>query len=156
MNWVKKYKLISVIIAFVLFAIIGAASDGHKPSTSKATLSDKNTSATSVTTSGRQATAKTAPAPQILLDLTGTGTSQTQQFTAVANWDLNWRYDCTSLGSQGNFQVMVYNKDGSLSYENTLVNQLGNSGTDVQHYYKAGTFYLNVNSECSWHVTAKG
>jgi hypothetical protein len=51
---------------------------------------------------------------------------------------------------------MVYGADGSLSTSNAPVNQLGAKGADVEHYHSGGTFYLVVNSECSWHITAKG
>ena len=51
---------------------------------------------------------------------------------------------------------MVYNDDGSLDSDDGLVNQLGAKGSDTQYYYDAGTHYLSINSECSWHVTAKG
>jgi hypothetical protein len=88
--------------------------------------------------------------------LQGSGTKQTQKFTAASDWDLEWSYDCSNFGQQGNFIVTVYDSDGTMSFDNTAVNQLGKSGSDVQHYHKGGTYYLSVNSECSWHIVAKG
>ena len=37
-----------------------------------------------------------------------------------------------------------------------MVNQLGKSGSDVEHYHNGGAYYLEMNSECKWHVTVKG
>jgi hypothetical protein len=36
------------------------------------------------------------------------------------------------------------------------VNELGASGSDTEYYHSGGTFYLEVNSECSWTVQVKG
>ncbi len=96
-----------------------------------------------------------APSQQTLLSLTGSGSKSTKKFTTTSDWDLNWSYDCKKFGYSGNFQVMVYNEDGSLSYQNGLVNQLGKSGTDVQNYHTPGTFYLSINSECAWNIEVK-
>jgi hypothetical protein len=43
-----------------------------------------------------------------------------------------------------------------MSLSNTGVNQLGKSGSDVNHYHTGGSFYLTINSECSWTVTVTG
>jgi hypothetical protein len=125
----------------VLLVIIVAATSGSKGPSTPATA-DKSPQA--------QAVAK------VLLDLTGSGTKTTNKFRAAGDWDLSWSYDCSTFGQSRNFQVYVYNGDGSLSIDNSPVNQLGKSGADVEHYHHGGTFYLVVNSECSWHVTAKG
>jgi cytoskeletal protein RodZ len=96
------------------------------------------------------------PKTQTLLDVSGSGTKTTEDFTASGNWNLNWSYDCSSFGyGQGNFQVMVYNADGSPSFENTPVNELGKSGSDTEYYHTGGTFYLVVNSECIWNIQAQ-
>jgi hypothetical protein len=101
---------------------------------------------------------KTLPntAPQTLLDLQGSGSKTTQKFTARGDWDLAWTYDCSSFGAQGNFVVMVYNGDGSMSFQNSALNQIGTKGSDVQHYHTGGTFYLDINSECSWSLKTTG
>lgn len=93
-----------------------------------------------------------AAAPKTLLDIGGGGTKTTEKFTTQDDWDLRYSYDCSAFGGQGNFQVYIYNGDGSLSFANGAVNQLGASGSDVDHYHTGGTFYLVVNSECHWHV----
>lgn len=136
-----------LIVLIIIISAIAGSGNNKKSSTPAAP--DKTA------TPQTQAATPTS-APQVLLDLSGNGTKQTQVFTAGGDWDLNWDYDCSNFGYQGNFIVSVYNKDGSVSFENTLVNQMGKSGADVQHYHKGGTFYLDINSMCSWHVNAKG
>ena len=88
---------------------------------------------------------------QVLLNIKGNGTKTTQTFTAAGAWDLSYTYDCSNFGAQqGNFIVYVYNSDGSMSFSNSGVNELGKSGSDVNHYHTGGSFYLTINSECSW------
>jgi hypothetical protein len=96
--------------------------------------------------------------PTILLDIQGTGTASTASFAAHGNWDLAWWYDCANFGFQGNFIVEVYTADNSISFDNQGVNQLGTSGHSVEHYHsdQGSPFYLKVNSECDWHLTATG
>src|SRR6266542_2143234 len=55
------------------------------------------------------------PKPQTLLKLKGSGTKTTQKFTAAGDWDLDWSYDCSGFGAQGNFQVFVYDSAGGIS-----------------------------------------
>ncbi len=96
-------------------------------------------------------------APQVLLNIKGNGTKTTQTFITAGAWDLSYTYDCSNFGAQqGNFIVYVYNSDGSMSLSNTGVNQLGKSGSDVNHYHTGGSFYLTINSECAWTVTVTG
>ena len=99
-----------------------------------------------------------APQPITLLSITGSGSKSTQTFTVPTNsWQLEYTYDCSSFGTSGNFQVMVYNSDGSMSFDNSPVNELGRSGADTQYYHVGeGSYYLEVNSECSWTVNVKG
>lgn len=95
--------------------------------------------------------------PAVVLDVSESGTKQTRKFATSGDWTLEWSYDCSAdYGQKGNVEVVVYQDDGSLDMDDTLVNQLGVTGSDTQYYYDAGTHYLSINSECSWHVTAKG
>ena len=141
-------------IVVVLFIVIGMSGSSSKPS--------KSVPAVAETGSSVAAPAQPAPAaqaaaiPQSLLKISGSGSKSTAKFTAAGDWDLNWSYDCSSFGYKGNFQVFVYNGDGSMSFSNAGVNQLGMSGADVEHYHSGGTFYLTINSECNWKIEAKG
>jgi hypothetical protein len=140
-----------------LFIIIGVSGGSSKPSVSVPAPSESgSTVAAQEKKAATSAPAPTASAPQVLLDLSGSGTKSTQKFTAAGDWDLNWSYDCSNFGYKGNFQVFVYNGDGSMSLNNTGVNQLGMSDSGVEHYHSGGTFYFTVNSECSWKMQVKG
>lgn len=98
-----------------------------------------------------------APAqPVTLLDISGSGSKSTQSFTTSSNsWELDYSYDCSNFGSQGNFQVYIQKDNGAFT-DIPPVNELGSGGSDTEYYHEGGTFYLEVNSECSWHVTVKG
>ena len=154
---------LKTIVGLVAFIVImgGLLGIALQMSGSGASSSNNQSSSSADDSSASAAAAKPAQntprQPVVLLDLTGSGTKQTQKFTTSGDWTLTWSYDCSSaLGAQGNFIVMVYNADGSADYNDTTVNQLGTSGSDTEYYYDAGTHYLSINSECSWHVTAKG
>lgn len=144
----KRFGFITLIGASL--ALAGCASDSSGASTPAAPDKSPAKAAAPATK------APAAKAPVVLLDLTGTGTKQTQKFTAGGDWDLNWTYDCTSFGYAGNFIVMVYNGDGTLSFENTSVNQTGKKGADVQHYHKSGQYYLSILSECNYTIHTTG
>ncbi len=136
----------------VLIVIVVVATGGRSGSpASQPAAPDKPTTQTS-----KQPVASTPKQPQTLLDLSGSGTKQTQVFAAASDWDLAWTYNCSNFGDQGNFVVEVMNRDTSPSFENQSVNQLGSKGSDVQHYHKGGSFYLSINSECNWTVKATG
>jgi len=89
-----------------------------------------------------------------LLEVSGNGIQTTQKFTTTGAWTINYTYDCSSFGFKGNFQVYIYNGDGSMG--DIAANELGMSGSNTQYEHGAGTYYLEINSECSWHVTVKG
>lgn len=139
-----------VLGVVVLFIIIGASGGKSTPKQSVPAADDKTASTAS------QQSQQAPPVPQTLLDLSGSGTKTTQKFTAAGDWDLAWSYDCSNFGYQGNFIVSVYNGDGTMSFTNSGINQLGKSGSDVDHYHQGGTFYLQVNSECKWKINIKG
>ncbi len=148
----KFYKKwwVWVLAAIVLFIIIGASSGGSKG------VSVPATPETGSSVAAPEKKEATASAPQVLLDIAGSGSKTTQKFTAGKDWDLNWNYDCSNFGQSGNLIVMIYDGNGSLSYRNTGVNQLGDSGSGVEHYHNSGTFYLVVNSVCKWNIEVKG
>jgi hypothetical protein len=78
-----------------------------------------------------------------------------EKFTTQGDdWDLQYAYDCSSFGMQGNFMVAIKGGDGSMT--GMMVNKLGRSEADTDHYHTGGTFFLEVNSECSWHIKVMG
>ncbi len=93
---------------------------------------------------------------ETLLSISGSGTKSTKKFTVVGEWDLNWSYHCSDSGMNGIFQVYIYDNYGNPSFSNGLINQSGASGSDTQYYHNPGTYYLEVNSMCSWTIEVKG
>ena len=70
-----------------------------------------------------------------------------------ANWDVEWTYDCSAYGSEGNFHFVGYTSGGGL----TSIfgpNQLGPGGSGTEYYHEGGSIYLSINSECSWSIKA--
>lgn len=133
----------------LLFIIVAIATQGTKtgsPSSSPAANESGSASASTAASS----------APKTLLDVSGTGTKSTNKFTAGGDWDLTWSYDCSNFsGGTGNFQVYLYGQNSS-DLKGIPVNELGAKGNDVSHQHDSGTFYLEMNSECAWHVVVTG
>lgn len=136
-----------LIALLIVVGIIGAVASGGGKSTPAA--SDKSPGAAS-------SSAPTAKAKQQLLDVQGSGTKSTNTFTAAGDWDLTWSYDCSNFGAQGNFVVIAKTKDNNPAFRINPVNQLGAKGNDVDHYHQGGSYFLEVNSECNWHITVTG
>ena len=111
----------------------------------------KGTVPSTPTTTTMPPTTTTTTSP-VLFTQTGTGTQSTSTFNAPTNWNLAYTYNCANFGSgQGIFQVYVM-PDSLLLLP---VNQLGASGSGTEHYHSGGSgIYLEVNSECSWTITA--
>lgn len=156
-NWFIKHKIITgIIVITVVFGVIGAAGSSNKSGTSVPAAPDNTNVGAKNNAAQVQATSAPIKAPQTLLDLTGSGSKSTQKFTTSGDWDLNWTYDCSSFGDKGNFQVFIYTGDGTMSFQNTGVNQLGSKDSGTEHYHTGGTYYLQVNSECSWTMKVQG
>lgn len=93
-------------------------------------------------------------AAAVLLSRPGTGTQRTARFTATGDWTIAYTYDCAKFGQAGILQIYVYTADGQ--FADVAANALGTTGEGSQPEYKAGTFYLEVNSVCDWTVEVKG
>lgn len=90
-----------------------------------------------------------------LLDIQGTGQQTTQTFTTPGTeWTIAWAYNCAAFGSQGNFIINIYTDAGGFVLGG--VNELGESGSRVEYHHGGGSFYLEINSECAWHVIVYG
>lgn len=140
----------------LLFIITGSSGSSSKSGTSVPAPAESGSTVSATDKKAAPTPAETVAAQQTLLDISGSGSKTTAKFTAAGDWDLNWSYDCSNFGQQGNLQIFVYNGSGSISFQNTGVNQLGNSGADVEHYHNGGTFYLVINSVCKWKAQVKG
>jgi hypothetical protein len=91
----------------------------------------------------------------VLFRVAGSGIKQTRDFSVPAEWTIEYAYNCSNFGSDGNFIVYVYNSDGFLDSNDSGVNELGRQGSgSTSNHNDAGTVYLGINSECNWTVTA--
>lgn len=132
----------------LLAAATLAAGCTTTPSSPKAAKPDQPSAASS--DGGSASTAPAVAAGQVLLQLSGSGAKTTQKFTTGSDWDLSYSYfGCP--GGQGNFIVDISSPGGDFN-SNTGINELGSGKTDVTHYHEGGTFFLDINSECSWKV----
>ncbi|MFD1052139.1 hypothetical protein ACFQ1S_44480, partial [Kibdelosporangium lantanae] len=93
-----------------------------------------------------------APPGRTILDLTGDGPKQTDKFTVSGDWHVQWSYDCTKTDTPVD-SLVVQVLGGNTEIP---VTHLGPTGADTQAYHDAGTFYLSVSSNCSWHVVVTG
>lgn len=157
----QQNKLAVIITSLVMLVVLSFLGIAIYRSVSGTTNTD---STTSTGTGGTPTVAATIPdpyadttssKPKTLLSQSGNGSSQTKSFTADSNWTVAYTYNCSGVGGTGNFQFDVGNPDGSYNTD-IGANELGASGGNTDYYYDAGTHYLEINSECSWHVTVKG
>ena len=96
------------------------------------------------------------PPPKTLLEADANGNTKTKMFTTQGSgWTLNWSFDCAVLGDSGIFNVKIMRQDGKES-ANPPVEKINESDSGAEHYKQGGTFYLDVISECPWHVRANG
>jgi hypothetical protein len=150
----KRFWLLGIIVLLIIIGIAASASGGKgsPPPTTAASVATTTTSSTSTTAP----TTTVPPAPVVLYQQAGSGTSSTTNFTAPTNWNIEWSYNCATAGGQGNFIVSVTQAGTGIaaSTEDTAINQLGASGSGVQHYHYGGKLYLTINSECSWTIKA--
>lgn len=140
-GWAKQHKVATTVMVLILLGMLGSGSPAQtKPETGHA-----QTAARSIL----------GPAPRVLLDQSGSGAAQTAPFSASGNWTLSYSFDCSNQGSAGNFIVNIGNTDSSASPD-IGPNDLALNGGNTDHYYDAGQHYLQIISECAWHVTVKG
>jgi hypothetical protein len=154
--------LIALIIIISIAA--AAANSGSKQPNSSSVAGAASPSATATKSQASTPTPKatptakatTAPAgPKVLLDKTGSGIYNTPIFTTPSEWKFEWSFDCSNFGQSGNFQVYVY--DGSSQLKDVPVNALAMKGSDIAYEHNlSGPYYLEMNSECDWHVVVWG
>ncbi|HWC63397.1 MAG TPA: hypothetical protein VG501_07230 [Rhizomicrobium sp.] len=93
--------------------------------------------------------------PKTLVEESGDfGNKRSEPFTPQGtDWTLEWSFDCASLGDSGNFNVKVVRAGGDVL---ASVEKIGDRDSGTEHYRQAGSFYLQVVSECRWQVRAAG
>jgi hypothetical protein len=92
--------------------------------------------------------------PKVIMDKTGSGINKTPSFTTSGSWEIDWSYDCTNLGQRGLFQISVFESASNARVDIAAIT-LGAKGSDVAGEDQGGTYYLQVSTECNWHVIVK-
>jgi hypothetical protein len=89
-----------------------------------------------------------AAAATTIYESEGTGSKTSKPFAVNASWAIAWSYDCSKAPkSAAAFAVTV--QGGS---PESAISPTGPSGIDITHFHDAGTFYLNIETGCTWHV----
>jgi hypothetical protein len=82
----------------------------------------------------------------------------TGSFTVAGAWDLKYTFDCSNQQSQrllnaNQVALTVFNSDDdSLNSEHATAGAKGRSGGTTLHFTRGGTFYVLVETVCSWRV----
>ncbi len=93
-------------------------------------------------------TASTTEAATTIFESAGTGSSTSKPFAVKASWAIAWSYDCTNAPkSAAAFAVNVQGTPAE-----SPITPSGASGIDITHFHEPGTYSLNIESGCSWHV----
>ncbi len=133
----------------------GGAGSSSPASTSATVKPAVVTTPTTVPVTAPPPTTAPPPKPVVLLSQQGSGIANLPAFVVASGskgWVLNWNYSCAAYGSSGNFIVDINTPGNALGTSDAGVNELGNGSSGTENYYDAGTFQLQVNSECSWGV----
>lgn len=156
----RRWPWIGLGILVLLVIVIATTSNGSKTPT---TTTGNSGSTTTVTpqqaaqvapTAAPAAPAPTTAAPTVLYSKSGSGAGSTPNFTTGAEWQVDWTYNCSNFGSQGNFIISAGNA-ADISFPS--VNELGTSGADTAYVHSdPGSHSLSINSECSWTVKVVG
>ena len=94
--------------------------------------------------------------PRVLWSASGSGSQSGPKFAVPAGarqWLEVWQYDCSSYGSRGNFIASITGYGSAQYTTDSGVNQLGNGGHGINHYFDTGTFSIQIISECDWTET---
>ena len=98
----------------------------------------------------------TAQAPSTGLTRTGQGSGVTPPFSTQGDWNLFWTYDCSKTGHKGKFEVIVFYTDGAIAdSQSASVNEFGIKDSGTEQYRESGSYYLAIDSTCSWTVSVK-
>lgn len=91
-----------------------------------------------------------------ILEVTGTGLAKTQKFSTSRPWMVNWSYDCSARHAKGIFELGIFDSSTNRPIPNI-------KGLDEYNYQAdgrlnnefGGTYYILINTVCSWHITVK-
>ena len=137
----------------VAFVVIQTRGGGTVPVSTITTTVPVSTTTTTAPVPTTTTTTLPAVRSLVLWSSSGSGAMAGPKFTVPAqatSWTENWSYNCSNFGTSGNFITSVTGFGGNRNTSDSGSNQLGSSGSGVNHYYDTGNFNIEVNSECNW------
>ena len=152
-----RFTIATVAVAL---AAVGAGCSNGPSSTTGADAAHRT--ATTTTSSGDVSSNGTAGADGALLDVQGTGYSNTGTFvvpSSASGWLLTWSYTCPASASSGglvsigHFVVAVY-AGSNRDVKDAPITEATLSGQGSQRYSDTGTFSLHVGATtgCTWSI----
>jgi hypothetical protein len=127
-SWVGQRRVLWLLVLLMVIAIVLAGTSHH--------------------------TTTVQSNPTVIMDKTGNGISTTPSFTTSGGWEIDWSYDCANLGQSSTFQISLHESSSNARVDTAAI-ALGASGSDVTFEDQGGTYYLQVSSECNWHVIVR-
>ena len=106
--------------------------------------------------------AQTTPAQRpadVLVETSGGGTGRTPAFTAHGPFTLTYQFECSTaigrggFGTTGSFEATIRDPGGADAFDGQGVFDQGSAGTNSRVYPSGGRFYIDIGSECDWHVS---
>lgn len=126
-------------------------------SCSSASHAAKASQAPSPTPSRPSASADPAPkasSNQLFFD-TGTGNATTDTFTVPSSWEIETHYNCPSGVETFSAQIVDSSGVPVLDTDLTSVNDFGAANDLQTTESKAGTFALQIMTDCEWTVVVR-
>jgi hypothetical protein len=101
-------------------------------------------------------TATLGPAPGlVLLDISGSGSHQSNKFTAIGSWDISWQAQADPNTTGSFIAINIYDPEGNPVAATINANlDAGATKSDVVHMHYAGTVYLDISAVSTWHIKA--
>jgi hypothetical protein len=154
---VSRTRIVVVAVVALLALIAIRSVDGTPdaaPSASPAPpIAGQATVPPSTDTPAPTSTDTPVPTPMVLLTFAGSGIKSSEPFTASGDRvDLAYTFDCSVLGSSGNFAMTFYDQN-RLALDS--VKELAKSGHDTSIVYISNTappYHVEVNSKCTWTI----
>jgi hypothetical protein len=86
-----------------------------------------------------------------IFELRGTGSRLTEPFSAGGAWEVTYSYDCSSLrGVEPSFSMRI----GGAPIYVAPIERDDVRASDTIYVHQTGTFYLQIDTPCTWHVQA--
>ncbi|MHB8508032.1 MAG: hypothetical protein ACYDGR_05195 [Candidatus Dormibacteria bacterium] len=98
-------------------------------------------------------------APDVLAETSGSGQSRTPSFSVKGPFTLNYQFECSTaiarggFGTTGSFEATIRDAAGADAFDGQGVFDQGSAGLNSRTYPTGGTFYVDVASDCDWHVS---